>query len=135
MAESKAVSTVTVIPLNGTNYPSWKVQCRMGEGLWGIVAGSEEPPDPATDAAKYAKYILRRDHALATIVLAVDPSLLYFLGDPVDPAAVWKKLSGQFQKKTWANKLSLRKRLFTMKLSDSGSMREYIKRFSTSWLS
>ena len=97
------VSTVTVIPLNGTNYLSWKVQCRMvlmREGLWGIVAGTEEPPDPATDAAKYAKYILRRDRALATIVLAVDPSLLYLLGDPVDPAAVWKKLSGQFQKKT-----------------------------------
>ena len=60
MAESKTVSTVTVIPLNGTNYPSWKVQCRMvlvREGLWGIVAGTEEPPDPATDAAKYAKYM------------------------------------------------------------------------------
>ena len=131
MAESKTVSTMTVIPLNVTNYPSWKVQCRMvlvREGLWGIVAGTEEPPDPATDADKYAKYILRRDRALATIVLAVDPSLLYLLGDPVDPAAVWKKLSGQFQKKTWANKLSLRTRLFTMKLSDSGSMREYIKR-------
>ena len=40
---------------------------------------------------------------------------------------VWKKLAGQFQKKTWANKLSLRKKLVTMKLSDSGSMREYIK--------
>ena len=103
MAESKTVSTVTVIPLNGTNYPSWKVQCRMvlvREGLWGIVAGTEEPLDPAADAAKY---ISRRDRALATIVLAVDPSLLYLLGDPVDPAAVWKKLSEQFQKKTWAN--------------------------------
>jgi hypothetical protein len=39
-------------------------------------------------------------------------------------------LSGQFQKKTWANKLSLRKKLFTMKLSDSGSMKEYIKKMS-----
>ena len=130
MAESKTVSTVTVIPLNGTNYPSWKVQCRMvlvREGLWGIVAGTEEPPDPAADAAKYAKYISRSDRALATIVLAVDPSLLYLLGDPVDPAAVWKKLSEQFQKKTWANKLSLRRRLFSM---NSGSMREYIKRMT-----
>ena len=70
----------------------------------------------------------RRDKALAIIVLAVDPSLLYLLGDPEDPAAVWKKLSGQFQKKTWANKLSLRKKLFTMKLC--GSMREYIKKMT-----
>ena len=125
MAESKAVS---IIPLNGTNYPSWKVQCKMAlvrEGLWDIVANTEAPPDPATEA--YAKYVSRRDRALATIVLAVHPSLLYLLVDPVDPADVWRKLSGQFQKKTWANKLRLRKRLFTMKLNDSGSMKEYIK--------
>ncbi len=61
------------------------------------------------------------------VVLAVDPSLLYLVRDPVDSAAVWNKLSGQFQKKTWANKLSLRKRLFTMKLGDCGSMNEYVK--------
>ena len=39
MAESRTVSTVSLTPLNGTNYPSWKVQCRMvllREGLWGI---------------------------------------------------------------------------------------------------
>ena len=130
MAEGK---TVSVRPLNGTNYPSWKVQCRMAlirEGLWGIVAGTEEPPDRETAADKYAKFMSRRDKALAIIVLAVDPSLLYLLGDPEDPAAVWKKLSGQFQKKTWANKLSRRKKLFTMKLSDSGSMREHIKKMA-----
>ena len=94
------------------------------------MAGTEEPPDRETDADKYAKFMSRRDKALATIVLAVDPSLLYLLGDPEDPAAVWKKLSGQFQKKTWANKLSLRKKLFTMKFCDSGSMRERIKKMT-----
>ena len=124
--------TVSIVPLNGANYPTWKVQCRMAlirDGLWGIVAGTEVPP-PETNADKYAKYMARRDRALAIIVLAVDPSLLYLIGDPENPKTVWEKLSGQFQKKTWANKLSLRKKLFTMKLSDSGSMREYIKRMT-----
>ena len=89
MAEGK---TVSVVSLNGTNYPSWKVQCRMAlirEGLWGIVAGTEEPPNRETDADKYAKFMSRRDKALATIVLAVHPTLLYLIGDPEDPAAVW----------------------------------------------
>ena len=129
MAEG-GLKAVSVIPLNGTNYPSWKVQCRMAlvrEGLWGIVADTEEPPNRETSADKYTKFMARRDRALATIVLAIDPSLLYLVGDPEDPAAVWRKLSGQFQNQTWANKLSLRKKLFTMKLDDSGSMREYIK--------
>ena len=97
------------------------------ESLWSIVAGTEGTPDETTEAEKYSKYMLWSDRALATIVLAIEPSLLYLVGDPVDPAAVWNKLAGQFQKKTWANKLSLREKLVTMKLSDSGSMREYIK--------
>ena len=36
--------TVTVVPLNGANYPMWKVQCRMAlmkDGLWNIVNGTE----------------------------------------------------------------------------------------------
>ena len=112
MAESKSV---TVVPLNGSNYGTWKVQCRMAlvkDGLWSIVSGTGTETAPAdTEAEKFAKFVSRRDKALAIIVLSVDPSLLYLLGDPEDPVAVWKKLSDQFQKKTWANKLSLRRRL------------------------
>ena len=84
----------------------------------GIVSEMEECPDRTTEADKHAKFMAQKDRALATIVLAVEPSLLYLLGDPEDPVAVWKRLSGQFQKKTWANKLNLRKKLFTVKLSD-----------------
>ena len=127
MAEGK---TVSIIPLNGKNYPSWRVQCRMAlmrEGLWGIVAGTEQAPNETAGADERAKFSARSDRALATVVLAVDPSLLYLIGNPVDPKVVWQKLAGQFQKKTWANKLCLRKRLFTMKLSDAGTVREYIK--------
>ena len=119
---------VSVIPLNGENYPTWKVQCRMvliREGLWGIVAGTKRSLYKSIEAKKYSKYTVRWDRDMATTVLAVERSLLE---DPEDP--VLHKLSGQFQKKTWAHKLALRKNLFTMKLSDSGSMREHIKRMT-----
>ena len=122
--------TVSIVALNGNNYATWKIQCRMAlirEGVWGIVSETEAAPD-GSNAERLAKYNSRKDRALATIVLAIDPSLLYLLGDPQDPAEVWKKLSTQFQKKTWANKLILRKKLFTMKLGDCGSMSEYIKK-------
>ncbi len=42
MAESR--STVAVVPLNGANYATWRVQCQMSlmkEGLWRIVEGTE----------------------------------------------------------------------------------------------
>ena len=108
MAEMK---TVSIVPLNGKNYPTWKVQCRMAlmkDGLWGIV--SETESDPGNEEAEaHIKFLSRRDRALAIIVLSVEPSLLYLIGDPEDPVAVWKKLRDQFQKKTWANKLELRR--------------------------
>ena len=69
----------------------------------------------------------RRDRALATIVLSVETSLLYLIGDPEDPVAVWKKLQDQFQKKTWANKLELRRKLYSLRLKDGESVQEHIK--------
>ena len=75
MAESK-VTTIT--PLNGTNYPTWKVQCKMAlmkEGLWQIV--TEDEVAPRNEASnEYAKFKTKSDRALATIVLMVDPTLL-----------------------------------------------------------
>jgi hypothetical protein len=53
----------------------------------------------------------RKYRALATIVLSLDPSLLYLIGDPDDWVIVWNKLSDQFQKKSWANKLALCRKL------------------------
>jgi len=126
MAESR---TVAVVPLKGANYPTWKIQCRMAlmkEGLWRITTGEETAPTAGTEAER-TKFATRKDRALATIVLSVDPSLLYLLGDPEDPVAVWKKLGDQFQKKTWATRLDLRRKLHAARLRDGDSAQEHIK--------
>ena len=124
------LTTVAIVPLKGSNYPTWKVQCRMAlvkDGLWSIVNGTEAIPDEG-DADARAKFVARRDRALALIVLSVEPSLLYLLGDPEDPVVFWKKLSDQFQKKTWANKLELRRRLYSLKLREGDSVQEHIRK-------
>ena len=56
---------------------------------------------------------------IVLFVLSVDPSQIrvYIIGDPVEPKIVWKKLADQFQK-TWANKLTLRKILFSLMLRE-----------------
>ena len=93
----------------------------MKDGLWGIVSGTEATP-AETDADKYRKFVTRRDKALAIIVLSVDPSLLYMLGEPEDPGTVWQRLADQFQKKTWSNKLALRRRLNNLRLQEGESV-------------
>ena len=124
MAETKTA----IVPLTGANYPTWKVQCKMSlikDGLWGIVDGSERAPEENDGA--YSKFISRKNRALAINVLSIDPSLLYLLGDPTDPTAVWERLSTQFQKKTWANKLALRRRLHSLQLKEGQSVQEHVK--------
>ena len=74
---------------------------------------------------------MRQDHALATIVLAVEPSLFYLIGDPEDPTTVWEKLQAQFQKNTWVNKLAPTA-LFTVEgwRFRTGSLKYMMKLFS-----
>ena len=40
---------------------------------------------------------------------------------------VWKQLSEQFQKKTWANKLALRRKLDNLRLQDEDSVKDHVK--------
>ena len=49
------------------------------------------------------------------------------IGDPEDPSEVWKKLESQFQKRTWANKLQLRRKRFSLRLKEGDSVQEHIK--------
>ena len=123
MAESK---TVAVVPLNSS---TWKIQCKMAlikDGLWGIVNGTETAPTEG--AEQQAVFAAQKDKAFVVIVLAVEPSLLYLIGtDPMDPVVVWKALADQFQRKTWANKLELKRKLFSMRLAEGCSVQEHIK--------
>ena len=114
--------------LDGDNYATWKVQvkmCLIKDDLWRIVNGDEVAP---TEAGALVKFNIRKDRALAIIVLAVDQKLLYLLGDPVDPVAVWKKLQDTFQKRTWANKLRLKKKLYALRLSNNGDLQVHLKK-------
>ena len=118
-----------IAPLCGSNYATWKLKCKMSllkDNLWGIVSGSEKFPAINEVGAQDA-YSQRRDKALAIIVLSVDPSLLYLLGDLEDPKTAWDCLQKQFQKKSWANKLNLRRKLYGLKLEEGASVRDHIK--------
>ena len=46
------------MPLNSSNYSTWKIQCKMAlvkDGLWGIISGSETAPmEGADEQAKFS---------------------------------------------------------------------------------
>ena len=69
----------------------------------------------------------KQQRALATIVLGIDPGLLYLIGtDPESAKEVWQILEKQFQKVSWPNKLSLKKRLYNIRLTND-DVNGYIK--------
>ncbi len=119
-----------VVPLKGSNYPTWKVQIRMAlmkDGLWRIVTVvTGEKTSPGNEAER-VKFDTRRDRALATVVLSVDTSLLYLIGEPEDPVVAWGKLAAKFEKKTWATRLDLRSKLHSLRQKDGKSAQEHIK--------
>ncbi len=82
------VSTL-IIPLNGLNYGTWKVQTKLTLLREGIVQGTEEAP---TEESALAKYNGRRYKALATLGLSLHPTLLYLLDAIDDPKEAWDKL-------------------------------------------
>ena len=120
-----------VTQLNRGNYATWRVQMKMyliSQDLWSYVDGSATVPN-STEVNEHRKYVIKRDKCLASIVLSVESNHLYLLGDPTDPVKVWKLLQDTFMKNSIANKLRIKKRLYSMKLSDSGSMGDHIKSF------
>ena len=83
--------SVTVVPLNGSNYSTWTVhgqKALLKDGVWSIVNGMETDPGETASAEVRTKFNARRDRALAIVVLAIEPTLLYLIGDPQDPAVV-----------------------------------------------
>ena len=118
----------SITPLDEKNYATWKIQVKMAlirEDLWNIVNGTAAEP---TEATALARYISRKDKALALIVLSIQPRLLYLIGDPQDPINVWKSLQDIFQKKSWSNKFRLKKQLYGMRLNNGDKLQEHLKK-------
>ena len=108
-----------------SNYVVWKTQIKIyliHQGLFECVTGECEDDN-------------KKQKALAILVLALDPSLLYIIGpDPDSAAEVWKLLERQFQKDSWINKLTIKKKLYNLRLTGndvSGHIKEMTELFQS----
>ena len=63
------------------------------DGVWNIANGTEIVPNSRTEMGLQGKYLSRKDCTLATIVLSLELSLLYLIGDPDNPGVVMEKIS------------------------------------------
>ena len=72
---ASATKASSIVPLNGPNYPAWKIRCRMA-----YMKDGTKTVRPQTEAERYEKYVARKKRALTIVVLSIEPCLLYLLG-------------------------------------------------------
>ena len=97
----------------------------LKDGIQGIVNSTELSHDECADSASKVPFTERSSSSDCGV--AIEPSLLYMIGDIQDPVVVRRKLASQFQKKTWTNNLELRRKLLSLRLKDGESMQNHIK--------
>lgn len=97
-AAATEISKINLTPLNEKNYPTKKIHVWIHLMIIRFVWDSRRtwsssiPSLSTGNAAATRKYSNWRDKTLATIVLTIDPKLLYLIGKPSDPTGVWTKL-------------------------------------------
>ena len=84
--------------------------------LWDFVTG-RLVLGQAADQATTADFNRKKRLALSTIVLAIDPSMLYLVTSATEPKAAWEALKNHFDRNTLANKLFLKKSYFRAEMN------------------
>ena len=101
----------------------------MRDGLRSIGNETKEAPEAASEVEKYAKFVARRESASN-----------HFISENITTILVWsstktgrcfERLSNQFQKKIWASKLVLRRKLYSLKLKEGQPVQSHIKEMTT----
>ena len=60
----------------------------LRENLMGVVDGTTETPTASSSPEVRNAYELKKNKALADIVLSISPDQLYLVGQPTDPTVV-----------------------------------------------
>ena len=74
------------------------------------------------------KKLKRRHHAKALIVTSIESDLIYLITECQTPKEIWDKLKQRFERDTIANKLFLEQRFFSLKMKESDSLDEHLRR-------
>lgn len=91
--------------LSNANYNQWARQTKLllqKECLWSIVDGRKKAPNSA-NAEKLLEWEDKRDQALATILLEMNPKIQNQYISATDPAELWERLETDLKDKSVAH--------------------------------
>ena len=118
-----------------TNYYVWSLKLRAmlrAESQWGITESEQNPVAfPATiDGEVIIEAHLKKKKGLACrlLILLISDDLIDLVVGYSDPALIWKTLQEQFHGGDQSQILTLMSQLQSLKMSEGGSVEEYIKK-------
>ena len=114
--------------LNESNWSTWKFQMKhllIAKEVWEHVDGTVQPP--GEDAAAPARHVKAQQKAMATLVMGINPNLIYLVTSCNAPKEVWDTLKAQFERNTLANKLLLKRQYFTTKMREGQSVQDHLR--------
>ena len=97
--------------------------------LWGFVTGEEtEPKGPPEAITAFNK---RQRKALSTVCLQLRDAQLRQIQTAKNVQSAWKTLEGLYQTKSLANRLYLRRKLYSIQMHTGDSMANHINRIQS----
>lgn len=117
--------------LDESNYEAWQLQMKsmlVHSEIWDPV---ENVLDPQAKEEVKAKFLNDDKKAVAMIILGVKSSQLIHIKNLKTAKEIWDKLKSIYQQSSPARKVSLFKKLLSVKLSEKIHMSEYINEFVT----
>lgn len=116
----------SVDKFNGRNFSLWKFKMQMvleEKELWDVV--TKEKDDLKDSSEHWDK---KNRKAKAILCLSLEDTQLMLVKSATSAKEVLDKLARHFEQKGLANKLFLRRKLFTMKLEEGESMESHINK-------
>ncbi|WRX28901.1 hypothetical protein QQP08_021388 [Theobroma cacao] len=115
---------------NGRNdFSLWRVKMRallVQQGLLKALKGKEHLPSNLSDGEK--DDLMEKAHS--AILLALSDEVLREVTDEESAAAVWFKLESIYMTKSLTNRLYMKQRLYTLKMSEGTSVNTHIDEFN-----
>src|SRR5690349_8546248 len=122
---------VSIERLDGTNYHVWKFKMQLileDKDLFGVIDGTDVKPEK-NDALN--EWMKRDKKARVTICLALSDSILATVRNCDTAVSVWEKLSSVYESKSLVNRLFMRRKLLTMKMSEGETLSTHINGIKT----
>ena len=114
------------------NWQIWKYQMQAileARELFGHIDGSLTRPETSEgSSAREAAFDKAQKKTKALLVTSINSDLIYLVTECQTPKEIWNKLKLRFERDTTANKLFLKQQFFSMKMKESDSLDEHLRK-------